>query len=77
MDAWITIIQTLGFPVVMCGAMGWYVKYITDMHHEELNNIHAEHKEEGDKFVEAITNNTIALRDLVNVLKVDNDAERV
>lgn len=72
---WATLVQTLGFPIVMCGAMGWYVKYITDVHHQEINTIHAEHKAESEKFVEAVTNNTIALRDLVNALQgVKSDA---
>ena len=26
----VTIIQGVGFPIVMCGAMAYYVKYITD-----------------------------------------------
>lgn len=62
MDAnWINIISTLGFPIVMCGAMGWYVKYITDRNYEHLENQRKQHEEESEKMTTAITNNTSAL----------------
>lgn len=35
----IQVIQSVGFPIVMCGAMGWYVKYITDKHNVETDNL--------------------------------------
>lgn len=35
----IQVIQSVGFPIVMCGVMGWYVKYITDKHNTETDNL--------------------------------------
>ena len=32
-----SLVSTLGFPVVMCGMMAWYIKYMSDRHKEELN----------------------------------------
>lgn len=32
-----TLVSSLGFPIVMCGMMAWYIKYMSDRHKEELN----------------------------------------
>lgn len=31
------IVSTVGFPIAMCGAMAWYVKYQSDVHKTELS----------------------------------------
>lgn len=31
-----TLVSSLGFPIVMCGAMAWYVKYMSDQHKKDL-----------------------------------------
>lgn len=54
----ITVIQSVGFPIVMCGAMGWYVKYITDKHNAEMQSI-----------TSALNNNTVALTKLCEKLE--------
>ena len=64
----VTIISTVGFPIVMCGAMGWYVKYITDKHRDELTNERALHQEEMANVTEALNNNTLALQKLCDKL---------
>ena len=35
----VTLIQSCGFPIVMCGAMAWYVKYQGDIHKKEIDAI--------------------------------------
>lgn len=30
------LVSSIGFPVVMCGAMAWYIKYMSDQHKSEL-----------------------------------------
>ena len=55
-----TLIGSVGFPIVACIAMGWYVKYQTDQ-----NN-----KEEVQKMTEAINNNTIAMQKLVDKIEL-------
>jgi len=50
-------ISTVGFPIVVAGAMFWKMNKQDEVHKEELN-----------KVTEAITNNTIALTRLIDKL---------
>lgn len=70
MNDWIQAISTLGFPIIACVGLGWYVKYQTDAYRGEVKEIQKEHKEEITKVTEALNNNTIALQKLVD--KIDN-----
>lgn len=60
----LTAISTVGFPIVCCLSMGWYVKYTTDKHREEIEKINTQHKAEMTDVTTAINNNTIALTKL-------------
>lgn len=31
-----TLVSSIGFPIVMCGAMAWYVWYMSDQHKKDL-----------------------------------------
>lgn len=64
----VSIITTVGFPIVMCGAMGWYVKYITDRNHEDMAKERAEHDAEMKEVTQAINNNTLALTKLTDII---------
>lgn len=57
-------VTTIGFPIVMCGAMAWYVKYITDKHREEVTKLNEQHQQEMENVTTAINNNTLALTKL-------------
>lgn len=57
----VTMITTLGFPIVACLLLGWFVKYQTDRYEEELKEIRKDHKQEVQRMTEAINNNTLAL----------------
>jgi hypothetical protein len=64
---WNVVVQavsTFGFPTVMCGAMAYYVKYITDKHREEVSKLNEHHKQEMLDIVKAVDNNTLALTKL-------------
>lgn len=50
-------ISTVGFPIVVAGAMFW-----------KMNKQDEDHKEEMNKVTEAINNNTIALQKLIDKL---------
>lgn len=52
-----TLISTLGFPIAMCLIMCYYINKINDAH-----------KEESDKFAEALNNNTVVLQKLCDKL---------
>lgn len=68
---WNVILQavtTVGFPIVMCGAMAYYVKYTTDKHREEIEKLNEKHKQEMLDIIKAVDNNTIALTKLCEKL---------
>lgn len=50
----ITAISTVGFPIVMCGGLFWY-----------MINQRKDHKEEMQKMTDAINNNTLLLQQLL------------
>ena len=57
-----TLISTLGFPIGMCLIMCYYINKINDAH-----------KEETDKFAEALYNNTVVLQKLCD--KLDSEVD--
>ena len=57
------VVSTLGFPIVCCGFLGWYIVRTSDAH-----------KIESDKMTEAIHNNTMVIQKLVDKLEdISND----
>lgn len=64
-------VSTFGFPIVMCGVMGYYVKYITDKHREEVSKLNEQHNQEMLDIVKAVDNNTTALTKLCE--KIDKE----
>ena len=56
-------ITTVGFPIVCCGAMMWYVKYSTDRNRDDLTALNEMHR------AEAVNNNTVVLNRLCELLK--------
>lgn len=65
-------ITTVGFPIVCCVAMGWYVKYSTDQNKEEVAKLNEQHKQEMSEVTQAINNNTIALQKLCDLMKTED-----
>lgn len=59
-----TAITTVGFPIVMCAALFW-----------KMDKQDKEHKEEMQKTAEAINNNTLVIRELVDKFNVSNIKE--
>lgn len=62
MEGVVTAISTIGFPIVMCLIL---LKFQKDES--------AEHKEETEKFTEALNRNTLVLQKLCDKMGVDND----
>lgn len=60
----LTAVTTVGFPIVCCGAMMYYVKYTTDKHREEIEALNKQHKDEMKEVTNAVNNNTLALQKL-------------
>ena len=66
-------IPTVGFPIICCFAMGWYVKYTTDKNREEVSKLNEQHKAEMNEVTQAINNNTIALTKLCDFIQGTGD----
>lgn len=64
----VTLIQSVGFPIVMCGLMAWYVKYITDKNREQITAEREAHKKEMSEVVAAVNNNTVVIEKLLTKL---------
>lgn len=62
MNVIIQAITSVGFPIVMCLMLMWYVREIS-----------TKHKEESDKFAEALNSNTLVLQKLCD--KLDESKE--
>ena len=65
----ITMITTVGFPIVACGGMAWYVKYITDRNRDDLKEERTMHEAEMSKVTEALNNNTLAIQKLTDYIE--------
>jgi preprotein translocase subunit YajC len=62
----IQIVSSLGFPIVMCGALFWYMVKQREAH-----------KEETDHLKDTINENTKVLAELTTLIKVlTNEKER-
>lgn len=64
----VQIVQSVGFPIAMCIAMGAYVKYTEDKSREERLEMQTQHTEEMDSVKTALNNNTLALQELAERL---------
>ena len=63
-NAIVTLIGSLGFPIVACLGMAWYVKYQMDNYSKQVKELREEHNKEIDKVTEALNNNTLAIQRL-------------
>lgn len=64
----INVVQSIGFPIVMCGAMGWFVFYMFNKNNEQVQKIQEQHQEEIQELQQAIDNNTIALTKVIDAI---------
>lgn len=62
------LITAVGFPIVACLMMGYYIKLQTDNYRSDVEHLSAQHKEEMLKVTEAVNNNTLALTKLADAL---------
>lgn len=65
---WVQIVSALGFPIAMCGAMAWFVKYSMDESNKRIDNLNETHKEEVTSIKDALNNNTLVLQKLIDKL---------
>lgn len=64
-----TLITSVGFPIVMCGALAWYVKHLTDKFNETLDKIREQHDQESKAMTKSLDANTLAINTLAERMK--------
>lgn len=67
----VQMISSVGFPIVCCLLMFYYIKGMTDKFQQQINDIMKEHKEETKSMETALNNNTLALQKLSDKLGVE------
>lgn len=73
LQAIMTLISSVGFPIAMCIIMMFYIKYREDKNTENTKELNKAHTEEmlafKDEMTKALNNNTEALNRLAEKLK--------
>ena len=69
MNEILTAISTVGFPIVACVGLGWFVKYQTDANNAEVAQMRKDHLDEISKVTEALNNNTLAIQRLTDTFQ--------
>ena len=80
LDTIIQVVQSLGFPIAVAVACGFYVKYRDDksdnkieklqsVYADELRNEREDHKKEMQSITEAVNNNTLVMQKLLDKLQ--------
>lgn len=67
----VTIISSLGFPIVACIACGFFIKYMFETFLKQIQDMREEHRSEVDKMTKAINNNTAVIQRLLDREKED------
>ena len=65
------IITKVGFPIVMCGALAWYVKQMTEKFMTMVDTINAQHDAETKNMIRSLDANTQAIALLSQKIKDD------
>ena len=65
------LITRVGFPIVMCGALAWYVKHMTDRFMAMVDSINIQHDTETKNMIRSLDANTQAIALLSQKIKDD------
>lgn len=68
----ITLIGSVGFPIVACIAMAVFFAKVNDNYRNDIKEIQATHKEEVKAMTDAINNNTLVIQRLIDNMEGDN-----
>jgi len=72
-NALITLIGSLGFPIVACLGMAWFFAKVNENYRNDIKEMNANHKAEMDKMTEAINNNTLVIQKLIDKMEADDN----
>lgn len=62
------VISVVGFPIVCCGALAYYVKYIIDKDRDEIQSLNELHRDQMNKITDALNNNTLVIQELKQII---------
>lgn len=68
-----TFVSNLGFPIAICIVMIWVIYTMNKANKEELANIRTSHKEESDQMRNAIENNTVVMKQILEHYRQDDE----
>ena len=60
----VSLISTMGFPIVACLGMAYFFKYVFDKNREDINSLR-----------DVLNNNTLVIQRLVDFLKSESDED--
>lgn len=61
-------VASVGFPIVCCVIMMYYIKYREDASRDEIQHMTDQHRQEMTEITEAIHNNTLVIQKLIDFL---------
>ena len=73
MNEIVSLISTVGFPIVACIFVAVYTTKQTDNYRADIKEMQQQHKEEMQHVTEAVNNNTVVLQKLCD--KLDDTKE--
>lgn len=65
----ITMIGSLGFPIVACIAMGFFFARVNDNYRNDIKELQSTHREEVKAMTDAINNNTLVIQKLIDEME--------
>lgn len=71
----VQLIPSLGFPIIACCAIGWYCREMIQSFMEREEREGERHKEEVEKFSEALRANTLVLQKLCDRLDEEREVK--
>lgn len=66
---WIELISNVGFPIVLCGVMAFFIKYLIDKYTTIINDLNENHKKEVNELKIAIENNTLIITKFIEKME--------
>jgi hypothetical protein len=67
-QAILTAIGTVGFPITACIAMGWFFSKVNDNYRNDIKELNAAHKDEIKELTSVIQQNTLVIQKLCDSL---------
>lgn len=69
------LITSVGFPIVACIFMAWYVNSQTKAYRDDVKDLQRKYEEDIKSVTEALNNNTLAIQRLVDKLDINLNKE--